>query len=206
MNNAEGKEDQDEVTSIQEGVEDCSDSLATSGDILHSQHSAASLQRRATSHTKRHRPFRARGKQFALTYPQCPIPRADFDTLFKLKFSPAEFASAREEHKDGSHHLHVYVSFSKSKDVRSARYFDVAFEGTTYHANTQRCKNRRAWLEYISKGTDHGVQELLSTDGFDPLQHPLGKRKQKYQDWLWSKHYKQLQQLKPIEFPIKLIS
>lgn len=148
--------------------------------------------------------FRIQAKQYALTYPQCPVDRAAFDTAFKLKFSPREFASAREEHKDGSYHLHVFVAFDKLVDVRSPRYFDMAIDAEVYHPNTQRCKNRAAWLQYISKGDDHGV---LSGDvGFDPLREPLGKRKSLWQDYQWSQDFAATRALKPVTYPVRLVT
>jgi len=148
--------------------------------------------------------FRIKAKQFALTYPQCPVDRATFDAAFRLKFSPREFASAREEHADGSHHLHLFVAFDRPVDVQSARYFDMAIDAVVYHPNTQRCKNRAAWLEYISKGDDHGV---LSGDvGFDPLREPLGKRKSLWQDYQWSQDFAATRALKPVSYPIRLVT
>lgn len=149
--------------------------------------------------------FRATGKRFALTYPKCPVSRAVFDPAFQLKFRPTELVTAREKHKDGTYHLHVFVSFLKRKDVRSSRYFDVAFDGITYHPNTQLCRDRSKWLKYLSKGDDHGVGDLAD-DGLelDPLTAPLGKRKSYHADLMWSEQQRIIRGLKPVSYPIRL--
>lgn len=148
--------------------------------------------------------FRVCAKQFALTYPQCPVDRAVFDPAFRLKFRPHQLASAREQHQDGSFHLHLYVEYASRRDVRSARHFDVVIDGQTYHPNIQRVKNRQAWLDYISKGGDHGVGQLTGDLEFDPLSQPLGKRKSAYQDYLWSRQFAMRRGLKPVAFPVAL--
>jgi len=152
----------------------------------------------------RHGSFRIQARTYALTYPKCPVERSVFDEEFKRKFVPVEFASAREQHKDGSYHLHVFVDFGKRRDVQSTRYFDLAFESITYHPNIQRCKSRRKWLDYISKGRDHGVASLSGDVGFDVFSEPLGKRKSMWQDYMWSQEHRVLLSQKPISFPIKL--
>nr|WAE42220.1 MAG: replication associated protein [Cressdnaviricota sp.] len=171
------------------------------------QRSADHPRRRPVSR-RAARDFRAQGKCFALTYPKCPVERAKFDEAFKLKFSPAEFASAREKHKDGDYHMHVFVGFIKRKNVQSARYFDVSIEGNVYHPNTQVCKDRKKWLRYISKDGDHGVDELGGGDDdvtFHLSDYPVGKRKSAYQDIEWSKQHRLIQSLKPVMWPVELI-
>jgi len=172
---------------------------------------AASHGRARKKKASRRSGFRLCCKQFALTYPQCPVERAVFDPAFDLKFHPFEFASAREQHQDGSFHLHVYVAFPKRVDVQSSRYFDLAFAGQTYHPNVQKCKSREAWLEYIGKGDDHGADAVsrrpadLSGDlGYDPLSAPLGKRKSRWLDHLWSRQFEVQRALKPVQFPVEL--
>jgi len=157
---------------------------------------------------KAKRAFRLKCKQFAITYPQCPVDRATFDAAFKLKFSPDELTSAREQHKDGSYHLHLFVSYKRAVDVQSARHFDVSVGPAagvqTYHGNTQKCKSRAAWLAYISKGDDHGV--IDGDIGYDPLQEPIGKSKSMWVDYEWRQQFRAMRQLTPIDYPIKLVT
>lgn len=127
----------------------------TGGD--HGKHRSEQEKNRALDRHASRGPgaFRIQAKQFAITFPQCPVSRAVFDPLFNLKFQPTQLATAREKHQDGSFHLHVFVRFNKCRDVRSARYFDVDVDGVTYHPNVQKCKSAADWTKYLSKGDDH---------------------------------------------------
>lgn len=169
--------------------------------------------------TRKTNGFRISAKMFSLTYPRCDVSRAAFDPVFRGKFKPTEFASAREPHKGGGHHLHVFVAFSSRRDVQSARYFDVSIDGKTYHPNIQQTRSRESWLGYISKGDDHGVepaarravgrarkksrqdQELHS---FDPKQEPAGKRRGVYEDLVWTERFLEDQGMADVEWPVQL--
>lgn len=140
------------------GQETKEDIQASEDDRSNDSSSVVSSQRRTRASNDK---FRISTKQFALTYPQCGVLRATFDSSFKEHFRPAQFASAREVHSDGNYHMHVFVSFTRRVDVRSSRYFDLAFDGAIYHPNVQSCKDRTKWLTYISKGDDHGVDAIL---------------------------------------------
>jgi len=165
--------------------------------------SGRSVRGGAAAKSRPRKAFRVSGKQFALTYPKCPVSRADFDSAFRLQHVVAEFASARELHEDGTHHLHLFVAFAKRVDVQSARYFDLSFEGKVYHPNVQLCRNKSQWLTYISKGDDHGVDELRRVLE-DPLSYPIGKRKSTAQDLKWSAEERIRRSLRPISYPIVL--
>lgn len=148
--------------------------------------------------------FRITGKQFAITYPRCEVLRDRFDQEFKSRHAGLEeYHSAREDHKDGGKHIHVFVSYRGRKDVSSARYFDITIDGITYHPNIQKCKNRRDWIKYISKGDD---SSLSGDCEFNPLLEKLGDRKRLHADWEWSLEYNIQRQLKPIQWPIRLVT
>jgi len=164
-----------------------------------SDHAAAGEKR------ARARPFRVRGKCFALTYPKCEAQRSDFDAAFHVAFGPfADYGSAREEHADGTHHMHVFVAFARRRDVRSARYFDLAVGGRSFHANTQKCKSAAAWKQYISKGDDFDAGAAVSGDSYDPLREELGKRKSLYADHIWSRDFAVSRSMREIEYPVEL--
>lgn len=153
---------------------------------------------------KKIRNFRIQARSYAITYPRCGVDRSPFDEKFKLLFRPVSYASAREQHADGGYHMHVFADFGKKYDVRSARHFDLAIDGNTYHPNIQKCRNRKQWLVYISKGEDHSANELSGDIGFDPLQEPLGKRKTRYMDWRWSQDYAAGRALSDPTWPVTL--
>lgn len=155
---------------------------------------------------RRKRPFRCRAKSFALTFSRCPVERDDFDAAFKLQRGPFPvYQSARELHKDGFPHLHVFIGYFKRRDVRSARSFDVAIDGTTYHPNFSKCRSEAAWQKYISKGDDHDLAPSLSGAAYDPLREELGKRKAMYADYCWSRDFLVTRSLKPVDFPVSLV-
>lgn len=105
------------------------------------------------------RTFRACAKTFLLTYPKCDEPKeAIMD--FLLKKGASEVIVAREEHLDGSPHIHAFVEFEKRKDIVDCRYFDV----NKFHANfgkdtTFGKKSKKAskvdMIKYVIKGGDY---------------------------------------------------
>lgn len=173
--------------------------------------------------------FFLQSKEFSLTYPQCDISRDEFTAAFQLAFAPDLAYFAREQHKDGHYHMHVFASWKRPLVVRSMRYFDVAPGGVSvpgsggdvasprvYHPNIQRCKSSKNWIRYIAKGKDHdvppqshdvggdgGVGELAS---FNPSDHPLGSRSRLYQDLLWTARFVQQASLREISWPVRLVT
>lgn len=96
--------------------------------------------------------FRIQGKHFFLTYPRCDLPKEDLRT-FLLSLYPEHGPHAlvaREQHEDGSYHLHAAVTFERRIDCRDARRFD--FLG--HHPNLQRARSIQDVAEYISKDGD----------------------------------------------------
>jgi len=99
--------------------------------------------------------FRVCGKHFFITYPRCPV-AADYATSWFLSNYPEAIGLtvAREEHADGSPHLHVAVSFGTRKDVRNAQYFDFDFDGLSFHPNIQLARDLQSVLRYVTKYGD----------------------------------------------------
>lgn len=90
--------------------------------------------------------FRANAKHFFLTFPRCNA------TLERLQqhmaaFLPASAVVAKEQHKDGGEHRHVYIEFSEKRNVRQSDFFD--FDG--FHCNIQTCRNPIDVLKYCTK-------------------------------------------------------
>lgn len=95
-----------------------------------------------------------RGKEakgWFLTYPQCPMtPEEALDQL-KAKETIVEYVVAREEHKDGSLHLHAFIKLEKKRQFKTDR-FDIQKEEKTYHGNYQIAKSWKAVEAYCKKG------------------------------------------------------
>lgn len=101
--------------------------------------------------TEEKKEFRVDAKNFLVTYSQCPLPKEDVHRWFKEKEdSIAELIVGSETHQDGNKHLHVFVSFTKKKNIRNPRRWDI--EG--YHPNIQSAKSKDRAREYAMKDGD----------------------------------------------------
>lgn len=103
--------------------------------------------------------FRIQGKTFFLTYPQCDRAKEDLHAYIKSLDPTAVLAiiTCKEEHEDGSPHLHCVVQYTTRKDIRDERYYD--YEG--FHPNIQTCRSPKASVTYVMKGGD------FINEGFD---------------------------------------
>lgn len=71
------------------------------------------------------RKFRFNARKTFLTYAQCPIAPGEFLSLFPLANRVSTCFAKQERHKDGSLHLHAYISFSQKLDLSSPQCFDL---------------------------------------------------------------------------------
>jgi len=201
----EGHEERESVASV--AADDRSDAAPSEGasrrESADRRRGGRSVHGGADTRRGDRKSFRCSSKQFAITYPQCDVRRDVFDELFRSKHKVAQYASAREQHEDGHWHLHLFVAFERRTDVQSSRYFDVSVDGKIYHPNVQSCRDRSAWLGYISKGTDHGVDELRR-ELEDPINARIGKRKATAADLKWTEEELIRRSLKPVVYPILL--
>jgi len=95
--------------------------------------------------------FRLNAKNFFITYPQCEADKGELLAhMLELEPSVKFCRVARELHADGNPHLHVLLSCSKKRDIRSAGHFDWLGK----HPNVQSCRNLVDVLDYISKDGD----------------------------------------------------
>lgn len=108
--------------------------------------------------------FRLNCTHVFLTYAQCLIP--DHETLLTLitalftnrPWSIQHHTIGRERHQDGNTHYHVCLTFTRKVDIRDARFFDLTYDGTTYHPNIKPVKrgkdNLQRVLDYCQKDGD----------------------------------------------------
>lgn len=62
--------------------------------------------------------FRLNAKRLFLTYPKCPIAKENAMEQLKTKFKTiSKILVAHELHKDGTDHLHVYISLTKKCNI-----------------------------------------------------------------------------------------
>lgn len=70
-------------------------------------------------------PFRVQRKDYFLTYSQCNLdPQLLYDK-FKEENNILYFVIGQEHHADGNLHIHAFLIYSRSKDIRNERYFDI---------------------------------------------------------------------------------
>lgn len=101
---------------------------------------------------QRNKSFRFNARWAFLTYPQCSI---DINTVLRhfVQIEPTLCYGrvAHESHADGGDHLHVLLGFSKKRNIRDVRHFDIQ----SNHPNIQSVRNVQDVLTYISKGGDY---------------------------------------------------
>jgi len=96
--------------------------------------------------------FRMSTKGVFLTYPQCPAPREAIKDMLESKgLNIAKGIVGQEQHADGNLHLHAYAKFDKPVETRNCKYFDIEFEGKTYHGKYEPAKSAIASIKYVSK-------------------------------------------------------
>lgn len=90
--------------------------------------------------------FRVQYKTVGLTYSQCPLPRERIIEVLSEKYPIGDYYVAKETHKDGNFHLHVWFDLTTKPNIKSSNAFDV--DG--YHPNIGNKK--RNWIyNYLKK-------------------------------------------------------
>lgn len=94
--------------------------------------------------------FRLQGKNYSLTYPQCDTKKEIAAQRIEDKWGNEVkgYVVCEEDHKDGTPHLHVYISFRDKKTFCQTDCFD--FIGGK-HGNYQVTKSVKKWIEYVTK-------------------------------------------------------
>ena len=93
--------------------------------------------------------FRLNSKTLFVTFPKCPkLPEELLEHLQKI-FKLETYLIAREQHMDGSFHLHAYLSLEKKVNIKDERKCDWKVDDVTYHPNMQGCRSPKAVLKYV---------------------------------------------------------
>ena len=111
------------------------------------------LERPRTEKPKSEKRFRLQGKNFTITFPQCDVKKEVAVERIEQKYGSdlKGYLVCEEDHKDGTPHLHVYLSFHQKRTFCTTDCFD--FIGGK-HGNYQVTKSVKAWVEYCTKGTN----------------------------------------------------
>lgn len=92
--------------------------------------------------------FRLNARNVFLTYPKCDASRERLqEALSDLQPKPLQWAIAREEHKDGTLHLHALVGYGAKVNIRDERHWD--FDG--FHPHVEAVRSTKATLAYCQK-------------------------------------------------------
>lgn len=118
-------------------------------------------------------------KKFFLTISKTDAPKGKVLDYYLKNMNLSKAAIAREKHKDGTNHLHVYVEFVVKKDIKNVKFFNLPDEFTEYG-------NISVNVDTIRKHTKENIYSyMLKTDknvfsyGFNIRQDAYGKLKPK---------------------------
>lgn len=99
--------------------------------------------------------FFLNAKNFFLTYPQCPLSEVIFfSELEKLMLSKKKniklcICSSEDHKKSDGKHIHTYFELTSVVRTRNSKYFDIIYDGITYHPNIQRPKDKVGVIKYV---------------------------------------------------------
>lgn len=103
--------------------------------------------------------FRTQAVRHFLTYPQCDIPLEEM--LKQLKdiagnkygwcVISAEDHEERENDTNVGVHRHVMQEYTKKQNIRDPKYWDLTWQGKTYHPHFEPVKNKAKCLQYVIK-------------------------------------------------------
>lgn len=68
--------------------------------------------------------------------------------------SVADYIVAREQHEDGSYHLHCWLKLTAKVNIKRADKFDFVTDDETYHPNIQGARSNSDVIKYVTKGGD----------------------------------------------------
>lgn len=134
--------------------------------------------------------FRTQAQVHFLTYPQCAIPKEE--ALRQLKAKAGEkygwCVVSSEEHEERENdtnvgkHLHVIQEYSKKFETCNERYWDLVYEGKTYHPHFEPAKRKAKCLQYVIKDGDYIVDGTYKELPFniDTYLEANGSKKQGY--------------------------
>lgn len=121
--------------------------------------------------------FHISGKNFFLTYPQCPVAKTNALDLLKLVFgSDAHFLVVQERHQDGNFHLHAFIQCPRQMDFYNSSFADLLIADlveTRYHGNYSCVRNLRHTVDYCLKSDQNPLY-------FPAEYRPTGKKECKW--------------------------
>jgi len=105
------------------------------------------IQKKNEKKKERSRGFRLSGKSLFLTYPRCLLARGDLGDFIRDKIAVEYLLICKENHQDGTPHLHALAICKKKYQSEVATCLDVA----GYHGNYQTARDTDQVRDYIMK-------------------------------------------------------
>lgn len=125
--------------------------------------SAFILSEASDSRKEKSTSFRLNSQTLFLTYPKCPkLPEELLVHLQKI-FKLDSYLIAREQHMDGTFHLHAYLRLEKKINIKDEKKCDWRVDDTNYHPNIQGCRSPKAVLKYVCKDGNYVTNIAKST-------------------------------------------
>lgn len=93
-------------------------------------------------------------KNFALTFPRCPVDKTDMLQHLKSLFYDTDIVYllvAQEHHQDGGLHLHCFLQLKMPINLKNMKKFDLLIDTVNYHPEIEECKSIKDWINYCKK-------------------------------------------------------
>jgi hypothetical protein len=91
--------------------------------------------------------FRLQGRNFFLTYPKCLLYKEEAQQHILAIVACDYVLIAQEQHKDGTPHLHVFITTTKKVSTKLSTYFDIG----GCHGNYQTARDSDDVIAYLNK-------------------------------------------------------
>lgn len=99
-------------------------------------------------------------KSIFVTYPRCEVEKEVLRD-FLITLGADKLVVARENHEDGTPHLHAYAHWEKQK-----RFSEKTLDLLGHHPNIQSCKNIHAVLKYVKKDGNY-LEHNMKVDAIE---------------------------------------
>lgn len=115
--------------------------------------------------------MRFQGKDIGLTYSQANgLLQIEVITRIKKERNLDYYCVSSELHQDGGIHYHVHLQYSKIKDIKNEKYFNIIKGEKEYHPSIEVLKHPTSWNTYVKKDNifvESGSYQEVSE--FDPF-------------------------------------
>lgn len=118
--------------------------------------------------------MRIQGKSLFLTYPKCEMALEVVlsslqSALYFKRIDIVDYIIAEEEHKDGTPHIHAWISLSRKVNLKDPRVLDIK----GHHGNYQSARSNSNVVAYVTKGS-----KFISSKPLDELKLQVKAKKE----------------------------